>query len=76
MVKGDTIVTAAQRLPKGFVIREKKQCVLEKVLPADFEKDPQLLALARYLYWACFRGNNTLATNLIDVEKISPFYRC
>lgn len=65
-----------ERLPKGFVIRKKKQCELEHVLPSDFKNNSNLLCLARYLYWACFRGNNAVTTKIIDVKKISPFFRC
>ena len=32
-------------------------------------------AMARYLYWACFRGDNEVVKYLLEEKGISPFYQ-
>ena len=41
----------------------------------DIEKDIELAAHARYLYWACFRGHVYIIKHILDNENyaISPF---
>ena len=49
--------------------------VLKAVDPRDIEKDTELEAHSRYLYWACFRGRTYIIKHILDNENyaISPF---
>ena len=55
--------------------QKKKKTILKAVNPADIEKDAELQAHARYLYWACYRGNIFIIKYILDNENlaISPF---
>lgn len=35
----------------------------------------RILAKARHLYWACYRGHIPLIKHILDNDKISPFAR-
>ena len=48
---------------------------LEYVYVEDIEENDTVLAKARYLYWACFRGYNNLVKYIIEKDRVSPFAR-
>jgi len=54
-------------------IRTELKAVEEK----DIVKEQELQAHARYLYWACYRGNVFIINYILDNENlaISPFAR-
>lgn len=53
----------------------KKYTPLEHVDEEEINSNPIILAKARHLYWACFRGHIPLIKHILDNDKISPFAR-
>lgn len=68
---------AAKNLPKE-VLKTRKHTTLHFVKDEDFvdsvDTGVRAKAFARYLYWACFRGDNRVVEYLIGKVGISPFY--
>ena len=55
------------------ILKKKQPTILEHVYPEDFAKSPNLMMMARYLYWACFRGQNHIIKLIFEKFKVSPF---
>jgi len=63
------------KVPKVLAKQKKVETHLRAVRPEDIEKDAEMSCHARYLYWACFRGNVYIIKHILDNENlaISPF---
>ena len=63
------------KVPKVLAKQPKIETHLRAVRPEDIEKDAEMSSHARYLYWACFRGNVYIIKHILDNENlaISPF---
>ena len=64
-----------EHAPKALAKEKKKPTPLKAVYPEEINKDLELAAHARYLYWACFRGHLYIIRHILDDENyaISPF---
>lgn len=60
------------------MLKLRKQTNLKYVTEADINSTDgeceDIKAMARYLYWACFRGDNEVVKYLLETIGISPFY--